>query len=301
MVEEDGSMNNKQVSGFFYRMLCGSMLGISIIAPGVSGSVMAVMMGIYDNLINIISAPFKNFKKNFFYLLPMGLGAVISIGVFIKILEWFFENYPAPAFSLFIGLIAGSLPTVFTEANKLGFKKKYLIGTVSALAVAITIGLIANSGAQVDVSKTDIIYFSLCGAIAGITGMIPGMSVSLVLMMLGVYRPMLNATAAFDVVTMLPVAVCFFAGLILFSRFTKFVFTKFRSVGYFMVFGFMLGSVFSIVIRSGLPADVYNVFSKSATQSDIISVILSFVMIFIGIVISYIFQKLGQKFNTEDA
>jgi putative membrane protein len=293
-------MNTSATSNFFYRMLCGSMLGISIIAPGVSGSVMAVMMGIYDNLINIISAPFKNFKKNFFYLLPMGIGAVVSIAGFIKILEWFFENYPAPAFSLFIGLIVGSLPAVFTEANKLGFKKKYLIGTICALAFAVTIGLIANSGAQVGVDKTDVIYFSLCGAIAGITGMIPGMSVSLVLMMLGVYRPMLNATAAFDVVTMLPVAICFFTGLILFSRFTKFIFTKFRSVGYFMVFGFMLGSVFSIILRSGLPEDVYSVFSKSATSSDIISIVLSLVMIFTGIVISYIFQRLGKKFNEEE-
>lgn len=293
-------MNKNAASNFFYRMLCGSMLGISIIAPGVSGSVMAVMMGIYDNLINIISAPFKNFKKNFFYLLPMGLGAVISIGVFIKILEWFFENYPAPAFSLFIGLIVGSVPTVFFEANKLGFKKKYLIGTICALAFAVTIGLIANSGAQVDVDKTDVIYFSLCGAIAGITGMIPGMSVSLVLMMLGVYRPMLNATAAFDVLTMFPVAVCFFAGLILFSRLTKFIFTKYRSVGYFMVFGFMLGSVFSIIIRSGLPEDVYSVFSKSSSSADIIGIVLSLVMILTGIVISYIFQRLGKKFNVEE-
>ena len=57
-------MSKSGVTGFFYRMLCGAFLGISIIAPGISGSIMAVMMGIYDELIGIISNPFKNLKKN---------------------------------------------------------------------------------------------------------------------------------------------------------------------------------------------------------------------------------------------
>ena len=69
-------MSKTKTNNFFYRMLCGAFLGISVIAPGISGSIMAVMMGIYDDLINIISNPFKNFKKNFFFILPMGIGAV---------------------------------------------------------------------------------------------------------------------------------------------------------------------------------------------------------------------------------
>ena len=80
-------MNNKGLKNFFYRMLCGAFLGISVIAPRISGSIMAVMMGIYDELITIISNPFKNFKKNVFYLLPMVLGAFVSMLALIKALD----------------------------------------------------------------------------------------------------------------------------------------------------------------------------------------------------------------------
>ena len=72
-------MKRNKAGQFFYRMLCGAFLGISVIAPGISGSIMAVMMGIYDELISIISNPFKKFKANFTYLLPMGIGALGSI------------------------------------------------------------------------------------------------------------------------------------------------------------------------------------------------------------------------------
>ena len=130
---------------FFYRMLCGAFLGISVIAPGVSGSIMAVMLGIYDELIVIISNPFKNFKKNFFYLLPMVIGAGISMLLLLQGLRWLFDNYEVPAFLLFISLIAGSVPTVFGEAKRAGIKKIYFIGTVVALAIALTIGLLAKN------------------------------------------------------------------------------------------------------------------------------------------------------------
>lgn len=86
-------------------MLCGAFLGISIIAPGVSGSIMAVMLGIYDDLIGIISNPFRNLKRNFIYLLPMVIGAGAGAVLLLQALEVLFTNYPTPAYLLFIGLI----------------------------------------------------------------------------------------------------------------------------------------------------------------------------------------------------
>ena len=117
-------MEKSNANNFFYRMLCGAFLGISVIAPGISGSIMAVMMGIYDDLINIISNPFKGFKKNFMYLLPMGIGAVISMLLLLKALDFLFENFTVPAYLLFMSLIAGSVPSVFEEAKKDTLKKK---------------------------------------------------------------------------------------------------------------------------------------------------------------------------------
>lgn len=288
-------MNDNSKKGFFYRMLCGAFLGISVIAPGVSGSIMAVMMGIYDELINIISNPFKNLKKNIIYGFPMGIGAGLSVLIFINILEFMFSNYPTPSYLLFISLIAGSVPAVLKEGTENGFKKRYLIGTFFALSFAFSIGLLGKSDFSFGLSSLSSInkgtaYFALSGGISGMTSMIPGMSVSMMLMMFGVYEPLLSAVSELTKLTnipqnlfiVLPTGICFVLGMVVLSNVTKIVFRRFRSLAYFMVLGFMTGSLISVF--PGLPA--------FTTEW-----ILSIAAVLLGIMVSVIFKKLGQKFN----
>lgn len=288
-------MNDNSKKGFFYRMLCGAFLGISVIAPGVSGSIMAVMMGIYDELINIISNPFKNLKKNIIYGFPMGIGAGLSVLIFINILEFMFSNYPTPSYLLFISLIAGSVPAVLKEGTENGFKKRYLIGTLFALSFAFSIGLLGKSDFSFGLSSLSSInkgtaYFALSGGISGMTSMIPGMSVSMMLMMFGVYEPLLSAVSELTKLTnipqnlfiVLPTGICFVLGMVVLSNVTKIVFRRFRSLAYFMVLGFMTGSLISVF--PGLPA--------FTTEW-----ILSIAAVLLGIMVSVIFKKLGQKFN----
>lgn len=282
-------MAKTATGNFFYRVLCGAFLGISVIAPGISGSIMAVMMGIYDDLIEIVSKPFKNFKRNFFYILPMGIGAVLSIFLLLQVLDLLFEKYPTPAYLLFIGLIAGSMPTVYEETRK-PFKKHYLIGLLCAFAFAIAIGTLAKSGtvSTVQTTSSDLMplwYLSMCGAIAGITSMIPGMSVSMMLMMLGVYEPLLTAAAKLDVFTVAPVAIFFLVGMVLFSKLTKYVFQKYRNFAYFMVLGFMTGSIVNIF---------------PALPVDLTEWLLSAAAVCLGVGISILFRQLGKKFKTDD-
>lgn len=273
---------SKNIKNFFYRALCGFFLGVSVIAPGVSGSIMAVMMGIYDDLIDIISNPFRNFKKNFFFLLPMGIGAVSSVLLLIRLLSFMFENYRVPSYMLFIGLIGGSLPPVFREADTDGFKKRYIIGIAGAFAFALTVGLLARFDVSVTAETENRFYYPLTGAVAGVTSMIPGMSVSMVLMVLNAYEPLLNAAKSFDLFTIIPVGACFAAGMVLFSRFTKFIFRRYHNFAYFMVLGFMCGSLISIF--PGFPDGVLNW-------------ILSFAAIFAGLLIADLFQRLAKKFR----
>ncbi len=297
-------MEKSNVNNFFYRMLCGAFLGISVIAPGISGSIMAVMMGIYDDLINIISNPFKNFKKNVAYLLPMGIGAVISMLLLLQVLNFLFANYTVPAYLLFMSLIAGSIPTVIKEAREEPIKKRYFLGTAIAFLFALTIGMLAKSDFSVSIDTANTastamkIYLPICGGISGMMSMIPGMSISMVLMMFSVYEPLLKLATGImspagwfsaawyqDVFTVATVVVAFVIGMVLFSNITKFVFKKFHSIGFLMVLGFMSGSIVSIF--PGLP-------------KDFLGWILSFVAVAIGLTISYIFKVLGEKFNVED-
>lgn len=297
-------MKKSNANNFFYRMLCGAFLGISVIAPGISGSIMAVMMGIYDDLINIISNPFKKFKRNFMYLLPLVIGAVISMLLLLRALDFLFANYTVPAYLLFMSLIAGSVPTVIDEAKREPIKKKYFIGTAIAFAFALTIGLLAKSNFAIAIDTANTasmamkIYMPVCGGIAGMMSMVPGMSISMLLMMFGIYEPLLALanglmshdgwfTAAWygDVLTVGTVVLAFLIGMVLFSNITKRVFKKYHSLGFLMVLGFMSGSIVSIF--PGLPTGLLNW-------------VLSLAAIAIGLSISYLFKVLGKKFNVEE-
>ncbi|MBR3968586.1 MAG: DUF368 domain-containing protein [Clostridia bacterium] len=294
-------MSKKSANNFFYRMLCGAFLGISVIAPGISGSIMAVMMGIYDDLITIISNPFKKFKNNFFFLLPMAIGAVVSMLLLLKVLDFLFANYTVPAYLLFMSLIAGSIPSVVDEARQTPIKKKYFIGTVLAFAFALTIGILAKTDFSIASNTASIpmeIYFPVCGAISGMMSMVPGMSISMLLMMFGIYEPLLTLATSLmspdgwftaewfgGVFTVATVVIAFLIGMVLFSNITKRVFEKYHSLGFLMVLGFMSGSLVSIF--PGLPSGWLNW-------------VLSIVAIAVGLSISYLFKILGKKFNIKE-
>lgn len=297
-------MAKSGIKNFFYRMLCGAFLGISVIAPGISGSIMAVMMGIYDELITIISNPFKNFKKNVIYLIPMVIGAGISVIALIKALEFLFEYYTVPAYLLFMSLIAGSIPTVLGEAKKGKIKAKYFAGVACAMALALTVGFLAKAELTIAVDTTNTaslamrVYLPFCGLVSGMLSMMPGMSVSMLLMMFSVYEPLLHLVTgilSFDkwftsewytsVLTVVTVALAFLIGMVLFSNITKRVFEKHRSLAFLLVLGFMSGSVISIF--PGLPNGVLNW-------------ALSCVAIIIGVTVSYVFKVLGKKFNVKE-
>lgn len=282
-------------------MLCGAFLGISVIAPGISGSIMAVMMGIYDDLIQIISNPFKGFKKNFTYLLPMGIGALISMVLLLKALDFLFAHYPVPAYLLFMSLIAGGIPTVLDEIKQDRVKSKYFIGTILAFAFALSIGLLAKSEFAIGIDTTDAtstamrIYLPVCGAVAGMMSMVPGMSISMLLMMFSVYEPLLALATGIltpaawftapwyqAVLIVCTVAVAFLLGMVFFSNITKVVFKTHHTLGFMMVLGFMAGSVISIF--PGLPQGALNW-------------TLSLVAVAVGLCISFLFKVLGKKFN----
>ena len=98
------------IKGFFF--------GIANIIPGVSGGTIAITMGIYEDLIGSISNFFKDPKKSIKYLLPIGIGAAISILVMSKVISFALSKYPAPTTLFFIGLIVGGIPLIFNKVKK---------------------------------------------------------------------------------------------------------------------------------------------------------------------------------------
>ncbi|NLB61258.1 MAG: DUF368 domain-containing protein [Clostridiales bacterium] len=276
------------MKNFLYRIFCGFFLGISIFAPGVSGSVMAVMMGIYTKLLDIVSNPFKNFKKNIIYLFPMGIGMLLSLVLFVVLFSYLFETYKKATYLLFMGLIAGNLPVIFKDAMAGGFKKRYIIGILTAFSVAVTLGILRLSAPQMqDFEKISLVFVGLCGALGGASGMVPGMSVSMVLMVPGIYDYILHSAKIIDVPVLLVFGACFAVGMVVFSRFTKYIFKKYHGFAYSMVFGFICGSFVSIYM--GLPKHDPN-----------FNWLIGVMALALGLVISLLFVYLSKKFNLDD-
>ncbi len=276
------------MKSFFYRIFCGFFLGISVFAPGISGSVMAVMMGIYDKLLDIVANPFKNLKKNILYLFPMGIGTVISLISFVIGFSYLFGAYEKATYFLFMGLIAGNIPLVFRDAARDGFKKHYLIGIVVAFGIALAIGIIRSNmpEAVAAAGVVNLPYFGLSSFVAGISAMVPGMSISMILMVFGVYEPILFAAKNFEVLTAAVVAVCFLAGMISFSRIIRFFVRRYHNFCYFMVGGFMCGSLVSIFLMPK-SNDNFNVWIGMAALAA-------------GLGLSLLFVYLSKKLNLED-
>ena len=103
---------------FIKNMLKGLLIGMGAVAPGVSGGTFAVILGIYDKLTDAVANFYKNFKQKMLFLLPITLGVGIGVLGFSKVMKYLFETHEVEVKFLFIGLMAGTLPSVFNQANK---------------------------------------------------------------------------------------------------------------------------------------------------------------------------------------
>lgn len=271
---------------FLYRILCGFCLGISVFAPGISGSIMAIIMGIYDRILDITSNPFKNFKNNFKFLLPLGIGAIISLVLFILVFSYLFETYEKAVFMLFIGLIIGNLPVVYKEARKNEFKWYYILGTIAAFVIAFVVGITGEgaSGITVTHDTSILMYIALSGFLAGASSLVPGMSVSMILIVMGVYDYLIAAAKSLDIITIAVVGVAFVIAIIVSSKLIKYVFSRFSGMAHFMVIGFLVGSV----------GGIFYTLPKHG------STIAGAIMLVIGLAISLLFVYLGKRVNIDD-
>jgi len=281
---------------FLYRVFCGFFLGLSVFAPGFSGSIMAILMGIYHDLVRIMANPFKDLRKNILFCIPLGVGTVISGVLFIFTFSFLFETYEKATYLLFVGLIFGNLPVILTEIKKSGFKIRYLTGAFIAFAAALALGMFSaglGQTTQAGSVASGLAIMAVSGLAGGAVALIPGMSVTMVLIFVGGYRQIIFTVESLlhldlsYAVPFLLFAVCAAAGLVLASKAIKFVFGKYPGLANSMVFGFMTGSLISILVESLRINDPgFNWLSGS-------------VMLISGLVVSILFLIIGKTVNKE--
>ncbi|HAS91248.1 MAG TPA: DUF368 domain-containing protein [Sedimentibacter sp.] len=232
---------------FMSGFLKGLALGIAAIAPGISGGALAVIFGLYDKITYFIAHFTRNFKENVLYFMPVGIGGVVGVLIFSRIIEYLFHFHEVEVKYAFIGLMFGTIPLVVKEANKKGYKQRYLIPFIITLSITLVaayfekdeINIIMNSGTA---PLSLIIY----GIIIGFGTIIPGISASILLMYMGAYEIVISAISNIQISIIFFLAIGFILSILLFSKIICMLFEKAYGITYYAILGLVLGSVLSI-------------------------------------------------------
>lgn len=273
---------------YFINFLKGMIIGIANIIPGLSGGTMAISVGVYEKLINTIGNFFKKFKETFkenmIFLIPIGIGAVVGVVGFSKLLDFLLNNYKMPTQFAFIGLILGSFPLIFKNANKNGFKKSYLIACVITLVIGLVLTILEKTGVtgatvnSFDLNFVNIILLFFYGFIAAGTMVIPGLSGSFMLLLLGVYGAILSAVSSLNIPILIPFGIGVMAGILVCAKVIDLLLNKFYGHTYYAIIGFIIGALPAIY-----PGFAFNLMG-----------IISIITLILGFVASYMFSKLDK-------
>lgn len=236
----------------------GMMMGASDVVPGVSGGTVALLVGIYERLIAAINGlTTKDWKKHVIFLIPVGLGMGISILTLSHLISWLLEVFPIPTFFFFLGLVFAIIPLLLREADyKQTYKgSHYLLLVLAAVAVALT-GFVGQDEGMVmsSLSWYDYIFLFFAGWLASSAMILPGISGSLVLLLLGAYETVIEAIKTLNLPVIIVVGFGIVVGLLLTSKLIQYVFRHYRVATYAIITGFVIGSIF--VIYPGWPRDL---------------------------------------------
>ena len=260
---------------FLFDMIKGIFIGIANVIPGVSGGTMAVSLGIYDKLIGAISNLLKDWKKSASVLLPILLGCGIGIIGFTYAIEYLLSNHTYVTCMAFVGLILGGIPILLRSMGETMRSQKASIG-ISGIAMflilfVVCVGLpFLNSGEEVlktlEATPGTMITLFFIGVIASATMVIPGVSGSMVMMILGYYygiidtiKNFVESLRMFDMAGLVhgfsllfPFGIGVLLGIFLIAKLITFLFEQYGVQTYCGILGLIAASPFAIFYNTGL-------------------------------------------------
>ena len=232
------------------RVLQGLIIGSGAILPGISGGVLCVLFGLYQPLMELLAHPKKAFRTAWRIFLPVVIGWLAGFWLFAKLLELLFNAHAVLAISLFLGLIAGSFPSLLREANRegrsIGSWISFAVSTVFMLAFFL---ILENQTSTLNLTP-GIGWFFFCGLLWGLSLIVPGMSMSALLIYMGLFEPLTAGIAAFSPGVLLPMLAGICACVFPFARLVERLFKRHYAVAFWGVTGFVVASTLLIIPRS---------------------------------------------------
>ena len=267
------------------NVLRGIVMGITDLIPGISGGTMAMVLGIYQKLIASINGILsKRWREHFMFLVTLFLGIGLALITFSRLIEWLIAAHSQPLFFFFNGLILGIIPFLLRTANyKRTFKANhYFVLIIAAIVVAST-SLIRDDSMQsvwINLTFGHYLFLFLAGWIASSAMILPGISGSLLFLLLGVYPTVINAISSVNIPVILVVGLGVVISIPITSKLIQYLFREFSVITYAVLIGLVIGSLY--VTLPDLPRTVPYA-------------ILCCVMFLIGLMIAILLGRLEHK------
>lgn len=284
---------------FIKEFLKGILIGVANIIPGVSGGTMAVSMGVYDKIIMAINGFKSQFKKSILTLVPYGLGAITGIGILSYFVEFTLSRYPMQTSGAFIGLIIGGIPVILKKVK--GSKIKPSNGIAFLIFFFLVTGMSFLYGAEgsttdITIHMGSVLQLFLVGIIASATMIIPGVSGSLVMMILGFYGIIIGNISSFitalstfnlsaimhGVGVLLPFGIGVLLGIALIAKLIELLFAKLPILTYYAILGLIIGSPIAIIKKVGF------------SSINLVTVFVTIITFGIGFVVALLLSKDGK-------
>lgn len=232
-----------KIPEFVKNILKGSVIGSSMLIPGMSGGTTAIVLNIYDSLLKAVGSLFKDFKKNLVFLAQVLAGAVVGIVLFSKLILALTEMYPQPMMFLFIGVVLGSIPTLFRKAQLNKSNLLNLLWILPGAALSFSLRFIPQQLFVYTEGVGGFFLCLLCGVVIAVALILPGISTSHVLLLMGMYETVWEAVGNLDILFLLPILIGGVLGTLCLTKLLSLLLERFQTASYCMIAGFVFGSV----------------------------------------------------------
>lgn len=234
--------------------LKGIIIGGTMLVPGVSGGSMAMILGIYDRLITSVSSFTRRKKENLAFLIIFSLGGILGILLFANPLLRLIERYPMPMLYFFLGAVAGGIPLIIKQSGAKKVNWRSVLYLILGLMTVSLFALIPSGSVRSEMTAGPAGFFLLmtAGLIAAAALVLPGISVSYLLLLMGIYDEMMRAISEFYLPFLLPLGAGLILGIVLITKALEYALTRHPHPTYFIILGFIIGSMAEIF--PGIPS-----------------------------------------------
>ena len=236
-------INLPKIAGL--RFLQGALIGLGAVLPGISGGVLCVVFGVYKTVMELFSHPVRTLRKRYHIHIPLILGGSFGFVVVARMLGFLLEKYPDPSVCLFVGLIAGMLPSLFREAGIKGRSKGSFISLAVCFAAILAL-LWSLQLIQAEIMP-NFNWYLFCGFCIALSVIAPGMSFSTLLMPLGLYTPLVTGIGSLNSEILLPAGIGALLTVVLLAKAVNCLMENYYSIAFHGIIGIVMAATIVII------------------------------------------------------